>query len=55
MTWIALGAVHNLTYDGFTVRSRAPPVAPPLWMGVPPAEAPAFAGMTVVMHRTRWG
>ena len=23
------------------------PLAPHLWMGVPPAEAPAFAGMTV--------
>ncbi len=40
------GAVHNLTYDGFTVRSRAPPPALPLWMDVPSAEAPAFAGMT---------
>ena len=41
------GAVFNLTYDGFMVDHGRLPVARPLWMGVPPAEAPAFAGMTV--------
>ena len=30
------------------------PVARPPWMDVPSAEAPAFAGMTVVVHRTPW-
>ena len=39
------GAVHSLTYDGFTVRSRAPSPCRerPLWI-------PAFAGMTVIVH-----
>jgi len=27
---------------------------PPLWMGVPPAEAPAFAGMTGVGAGLTW-
>ena len=31
------------------------PVAPPLWMDVPSAEAPAFAGMTEVVHRSHRG
>ena len=31
------------------------PVAPPLWMDVPSAEAPAFAGMTEVVQWSRRG
>ena len=39
------GSLHNLTYDGSTVRFCAFPVARPLWI-------PAFAGMTVITHST---
>ena len=38
-------SLHNLTYDGSTVRFCAFPVARPLWI-------PAFAGMTVITHST---
>ena len=31
------------------------PVAPPLWMDVPSAEAPVFAGMTMVTHTSLLG
>ncbi len=40
---------------GDRIISAAFPVALPLWMDVPSAEAPAFAGMTGVVQRCRRG
>ena len=48
-----MGSLHNCSerQHGGELRPCTA-LAPPLWMDVPSAEAPAFAGMTVVVHST---